>query len=312
MVGGGLMMVFASAWPWQLMGRLLSGVGGVLLNVLMSKMATDWFAGKEITTAMAIFVNSWPVGLALALIALPPLASAGGVTGVYFTTSGFVLLGLLMMVLFYTEPPLPMGTTRAATWPTGVALRAIVAAGCIWGLYNAALLTIFGFGTAMLTERGLSLTAAGSTISLILWLSSLSLPLGGILADRTGRHAIVMLGGFALFAALLVIAARSEFVILAFAALGLVSGISAGPIMSLPARVLGPETRAAGMGIYFTILYAMSVSGPIVAGKVASVAGTSRTAFDVGAVMLAGCFVAYWMFKKLSERQMEIRLASPS
>jgi len=222
MVGGGLMMVFASAWPWQLMGRLLAGVGGVLLNVLMSKMATDWFAGKEITTAMAIFVNSWPVGLALALIALPPLASAGGVTGVYFTTSGFVLLGLLMMVLFYTEPPLPMGTTRAATWPTGVALRAIVAAGCIWGLYNAALLTIFGFGTAMLTERGWSLTAAGSTISLILWLSSLSLPLGGILADRTGRHAVVMLGGFALFAALLVIAARSDFVILAFAALGLV------------------------------------------------------------------------------------------
>ena len=121
-----------------------------------------------------------------------------------------------------------------------------------------------------------------------------------------------MLGGFALFAVLLVIAARSEFVILAFAALGLVSGISAGPIMSLPARVLGPETRAAGMGIYFTILYAMSVSGPIAAGKVASVAGTSRTAFDAGAVMLAGCFIAYWMFKKLSERQVEIRLASPS
>src|SRR5262249_11280895 len=61
MVGGGLMMVFASAWLWQLMGRLLAGVGGVLLNVLMSKMVTDWFAGKEIATAMAIFVNSWPV-----------------------------------------------------------------------------------------------------------------------------------------------------------------------------------------------------------------------------------------------------------
>jgi len=51
MVGGGLIMVFASAWPWQLVGRLLAGGGGVLLNVLMSKMVTDWFAGKEIATA---------------------------------------------------------------------------------------------------------------------------------------------------------------------------------------------------------------------------------------------------------------------
>jgi MFS family permease len=312
MVGGGLIMVFASAWPWQLVGRLLAGVGGVLLNVLMSKMVTDWFAGKEIATAMAIFVNSWPVGIALALIALPPLASVGGVTGVYLATSAFALLGLLLMALFYRAPLVPPGAAGAATWPAGVALRAIVAAGCIWGLYNAALVMVFGFGTAMLTERGWSLTAAGSAISLVLWLSSLSVPLGGILADRTGRHIAVMLGGFALFAAMLVIAARTEFVILSFAALGLVSGISAGPIMSLPARVLVPETRAAGMGIYFTILYVMGVGGPIAAGKVASMAGTSRIAFDVGAAMLGGCVVVYWMFRKVIEPQVAIPLASSS
>ena len=156
MVGGGLTMVFASAWPWQLVGRLLAGVGGVLLNVLMSKMVTDWFVGKEIATAMAIFVNSWPVGLALALIALPPLAAVGGVAGVYLATSAFPLLGLLLMALFYRAPLGPPGATGAATWPAGVALRAVLAAGCIWGLYNAALVTVFGFGTAMLTERGWS------------------------------------------------------------------------------------------------------------------------------------------------------------
>ena len=313
MVSGGLTMAFASAWPWQLVGRLLAGVGGVLLNVLMSKMATDWFAGKEIATAMAIFVNSWPVGVALALITLPPLASAGGVTGVYLATSAFVFLGLLLIALFYRAPPAaPAGTTGAATWPTGAALRAIVAAGCIWGLYNAALVTTFSFGTAMLTERGWGLTAAGSTISLVLWLSSLSVPLGGIVADRTGRHTAVMLGGFTLFAAMLVIAVRSEFVILSFAALGVVSGISAGPIMSFPARVLDAEVRAAGMGIYFTILYAMAVGGPIVAGTVATMAGASRVAFDVGAAMLVGCFVAYWVFEKVSERPAVDRLASSS
>lgn len=76
-----------------------------------------------------------------------------------------------------------------------------------------------------------------------------------------------MLGGFVLFAAGLVIVARTEFVILLFVALGLVSGISAGPIMSLPARVLGPEARAAGMGIYSSIFYAMVVAAPNSCGE---------------------------------------------
>jgi MFS family permease len=312
MVGGGLIMVFGSTWPWQLVGRLLAGVGGVLFNVLMSKMVTDWFAGKEIATAMAIFVNSWPIGLALALIALPPLAAVGGLIGVYLATSGFALLGLLLMSLFYGAPLTPPGEIRAATWPAGLELRAILAAGCIWGLYNAALVTVFGFGTAMLIERGWALTAAGSAISLVLWLSGVSVPIGGVLADRSGRHIAVMLSGFVLFAAMLVIAARTEFVILSFAALGLVSGISAGPIMSIPARVLGSETRAAGMGIYFTILYLMGVAGPIAVGKVASITGTSRIAFDIGAAMLAGCVIVYCLFRKVIEQQAVVRSARPS
>ena len=29
-------------------GRLLSGIGAVLLSVPLSKMVTDWFAGREI------------------------------------------------------------------------------------------------------------------------------------------------------------------------------------------------------------------------------------------------------------------------
>jgi MFS family permease len=299
MVGGGLMMMFTSTWSWQLGARLLAGVGGVLLNVLMAKMVADWFSGKEIATAMAIFVNSWPVGIGLALILLPPLASVGGVTGVYVVTSTFALLGLLLLALFYRAPPVPIGTSGAGAWPAGVALRATFAAGCIWGLYNAAFVIISSFGTAMLAERGFALTAAGSAVSLVPWFSSVSVPLGGFIADRTGRHAAVMLGGFVLFAATLTIAARTDFVILSFAVLGLVGGISAGPILSLPARVLGAEVRAAGMGIFFTIFYAMIVGGPIAAGWVASIAGTSRVTFDVAVAMLAGCFIAYWAFEKM-------------
>ena len=64
-------MAFGGSWSWQVAGRLIAGTGGVLLNVQMTKMVADWFAGKEIATAMAIFVNSWPAGVALSLLTLP-------------------------------------------------------------------------------------------------------------------------------------------------------------------------------------------------------------------------------------------------
>ena len=76
MLLGGLAMAFSDSWNGQIAGRLVAGAGGVLLNVQMTKMVTDWFAGKEIATAMAIFVNSWPAGVAIALLTLPLIGTA--------------------------------------------------------------------------------------------------------------------------------------------------------------------------------------------------------------------------------------------
>lgn len=41
MVVGGVLMTVSPAWGAQIAGRLFAGVGGILLNVLMSKMIAD-------------------------------------------------------------------------------------------------------------------------------------------------------------------------------------------------------------------------------------------------------------------------------
>src|ERR1700753_909339 len=73
MLGGSLEMALSASWDVQIAGRLVAGAGGVLLNVQMTKMVADWFAGQEIATAMSIFVNSWPAGIALSLLTLPAI-----------------------------------------------------------------------------------------------------------------------------------------------------------------------------------------------------------------------------------------------
>lgn len=304
MMAGGLLMAFAPNWAMQIAGRIVAGIGGVMLNVLMSKMVTDWFAGKEIATAMAIFVNSWPAGIALCLVVSPAIGAASGVTAALLLTTAFCALGFFLLATLY-KPPAGMaalGNSREAVGPTGEALPAMIAAGAIWGLFNAALGMVFGFGTSLLVERGWSLTAAGYATSLVLWFVALSVPFGGVLADKTGKHVEIMLVGFGLFALALITATRTNSTVMAFVALGAFGGLSAGPIMSLPARVLTSSSRAVGMGIHFTLFYAIVVAAPIVAGMISTRFGTAASAFDLGAAMLALCFPAYWLFDQFASR----------
>ena len=85
-----------------------------------------------------------------------------------------------------------------------------------------------------------------------------------------------------------------------FAILGIVAGISAGPIMSLPSKVLSAESRAVGMGIFFTVFYVISPVTPLAAGILARAAGTARATFDLGAAMLVACCAALWLFSRLA------------
>ena len=96
-------------------------------------------------------------------------------------------------------------------------------AGLIWGLFNVGFATIFSFGPSMLAERGWSISAAGSIISIVLWISVFAVPGGGVLADRSGRPQTVLVAA-AIGGALLMLAfPRGDTVLPTAIALGLVA-----------------------------------------------------------------------------------------
>jgi MFS family permease len=301
MLIGELAMALSSSWTIQIAGRLVSGAGGVMFNVQMTKMVADWFAGQEIATAMAIFVNSWPAGIALSLIFLPLIATAFGIEAVHLTVAASIALGLVFFATAYPSPPKITVAAAGSSWPDRNTLIALIAAGLIWGLFNVGFAMIFSFGPSMLDERGWSISAAGSVISIVLWFAVISVPLGGILADRTGRPDLVLAGGCILFAALMVVLPRSDAVVSAVTAIGLLGGLPVGPIMSLPARVLKAETRAIGMGIFYTLYYGTMMLGPAVAGALAKSTGQAASAIDFGAVVLLACPLLLWAFNRLPE-----------
>ena len=298
MTAGSLVMALAEAWGWQMAGRLASGAGGVLLTVQLTKMGTDWFAGKEIATAMAIFVNSWPAGVAISLLVLPAIGIAHG-AGAVFLAVGTLTAAAIVLIAFYQPPPTTGATAAAPAWLDPFALLAVIVAGAIWGLYNVGFAMIFSFGPSLLAERGWSIAAAGSAISVVMWLSVISVPAGGYLADRTGRPLTLAIVASLLVALLLAWLPRSDAVITILVLIGLIGGHPAGPIMSLTARVLAPETRAIGMGVFYTLFYAAMMLGPAVAGRLAKSAGSAAVALDLGALTVLACPPLMWLFERI-------------
>ena len=265
-------------------------------------MLTDWFAGKEIATAMALLVNSWPLGIAVSLLVLPWIGTHYGVGAAHLGVAAFAAGGLVLLAMLYRPPAdvaVPVASTTAPQRLDRNAILAVIAAGLMWGLFNVGFAVIASFGPSMLVDRGWSIAEAGSTISIVLWVSVLSVPLGGLLADRTGRPATIVVASALLTAVLMVLLPRSGAVLLIVFALGLISGLPAGPIMSLPARVLAPQTRAIGMGVFFTMFFACMMLGPVVGGACAKWAGSAAAAFDFGAAMILLCPLILWGFNRI-------------
>jgi hypothetical protein len=71
--------------------------------------------------------------------------------------------------------------------------------------------------------------------------------------------------------------------------------------MGLPARVLAPETRAVGMGIFFSVYYFLNLAGPWLVGHIAELAGNSRVTFDVGAIFLCVAAIVWIGFRHFTD-----------
>src|SRR5262245_20666016 len=103
MTAGGAVMGLVSSFADVAAGRLVAGTGAVLLNVLIAKMIADWFAGREIVTAMAIAIASWPLGLAVGLVLFGPLAEHLGWSAVMQLGAAPALAALLIVLALYRD-----------------------------------------------------------------------------------------------------------------------------------------------------------------------------------------------------------------
>ena len=309
MVIGSAVTAGASEYVAALAGRVVSGTGAVLLNVLLTKMVVDWFGNRNLATAMGLLVISWPVGIGLALVVLGPLSVATSWTFALQTATAVCIAAFVLVALIYREP----GTSRVRavrTQPgsrlTPRELTLASLSGAVWTFYNVSYIIVVSFAPLLLADRGLAAASAALVSSAATWPVVVSIPLGGVLADRTGRGVAIMYACFLAMAvcAPFMLTAPSPLIVLAI--FGLVMGPAAGIIMALPARVLRPEARSLGMGIFFTWYYVGMSVLPGIAGWSRDHSGVAAAPLVFASLLVVIAIVCAVSFRHLEKRAMNL------
>lgn len=287
-------------------GRLISGLGAVFINVLMTKMVTDWFAGRDITAAMAVFVSSWPLGIALGLISFPPLAAAYGWASVMYVAAAVVLICLVLVALVY-RAPLGLPAEPGASLQVDLSRREwllISLAGFIWGSFNAGYIIFISFLPDLFVARGYSLPDASRVVSVLAWAVIVTVPLAGYLAEHLKRPNLMMMSGFITVAAAAAVLPAVSVPAIPFAVLAIIIGLPPGPIMALTAESLRPEKRSTGMGVFYTWHFAAMAVLPALAGTARDISHSTAAPSLFAAmtmVMAAAALIAFRLVQRRGE-----------
>ena len=296
LAGGGV--VAASHAPVLLgLGRIVSGSGAVLLNILLAKMITDWFGEREIVLAMAIFVTSWPLGIGLALVALASLAAVLSTQFALWTTAAACACAFLLIAAYRVPPGLASAPVTAKVSLDRREWSLSLLSGCVWALFNVAFAIVPVFGPAFMATGGVPAATAAATISLTMWVTILSLPLGGWIAQHVGARDLLMYGCFAAMLLVLIGMARLLAPAVACILFGVLAGPPPGLIMAMPAQALRPQNRATGMGVYYAVYYLSMTALMPVAGALRDATGNAAMPLYFAAALLTGAAGALWAFR---------------
>lgn len=310
MIVGGMIVSYSAGLHTAAFGRAIGGVGGVLVNIMLARMVADWFRERELQTAMGLMLSAWPFGMALALVILGPLAAATSWRIAEYVTVAAAGLALALIALAYRDAPAERGAPAAsvnepARFHLGVPGRVwalAVSAGIGWAVLNASVIVVASFAPSFLMSRGASVAEAGGITGLALWISILSVPLGGLVADRLKRPRLLVVAGCVATAITIACAARAPWPALWLVASGILLGLPPGIMMALLPRAVRPEHLATALGVFYALFYLGMAVSQTVAGYLRDVTGDAAMPLLFASGLMLVTIAAVVVFWRIEAR----------
>lgn len=306
---GGLLSGFGPGPVTIGFGRLVAGAGFLLATLYFTKMTADWFEGREISTAMSILVMSWPFGIAMGQVGHAWLANLQDWRLPFVVASLYCAVAAAGVLLFYRAP----GARKIAPGESSSRLsvrewQLILLAGTAWGVFNAGYVVYLTFAPQMLEQLAHAPLQAAAIVSVASWIMIVSGAVCGQIVDRFNHRDLVLIVCMTCAVASLWLIATPGAGLAASLLFGLVGMAPAGVIMALAGEAVAPARRAFGMGIFFTVYYAIMAAGPPLAGWIFERAGTAGASLVLGMGLFAFVIPVALMFRLAQTRS---RAADP-
>ncbi len=297
LAGGGVVASLAQGFGQLALGRIAAGAGFVISTIYLTKMTADWFAGKDLATAMGMLVMSWPLGIAMGQIGHAWIDLHFDWRAAFAVAAAYCALGAAAVFLLYRPP----GTGKAAQpGPIGLPRRELqltLLAATAWGLFNAGYIVYLSFAPRVLVAAGYGPAQAAAIISLASWVMIFSGAIGGRIADRSGSGTAMLYICTAAAGLTLLLLRQGSLAIVLSLLFGLFGGAPAGVIMALTGEAMAPQRRAFGMGVFFSLYFVIMTLGPPLAGWLFDRSGDAFTSILFGTALFVAAALVYRLFR---------------
>ncbi|MFC4244042.1 MFS transporter [Gryllotalpicola reticulitermitis] len=241
---------------------LLGGAASASTNAASGRVVVGWFPRSRRGLAMGIRQMSQPLGVAVAAVAVPPLAHRFGPGGPLLL-AGVVLVVLAVLCAFGIANP-PRVAARAVTDAPTNPYRA---SGFLWRIHLVSALlvvpqfTLSIFGLVwLITQLHWSATAAGVVIGLSQFIGAIGRIVIGSWSDRVGSRVRVLHW----------VSASGVVVMLALGAVGAVHWSAAAAVV----LIIATTVSVADNGLSFTSV--AEAAGPAWSGKALGMQNTGQ------------------------------------
>lgn len=280
---GAVLFALAPSYAVLVAGRLLFGVGGLAINLLLARLVSTAFAGRELALAMGTFNAVYPASMIVMFTLHPKLLAAFGWRGELAALAVVVIVAIPLHNLAVPRDLRGEAATdeqRREPWLS----KPLVALALSWMLFFAAYASIFTFAP----EWAGGGAAALLTVSLIPWVAIVLAPVTGLLIDRVGHAGRWLLAGQLLLAGVL---AGMAFAFLPPAPAMLLVGATFATVATATYSLPATLVAATRVGFAFGFITAFSnlgnLAGPAIAGAVHDRIGSWSLVW----MLLAGCAV---------------------
>jgi len=264
---GGMISSLSGSFLLIVLGRVILGIGGILVIVVSFSIIANWFPREHSGRAMGIKGLEWPIATILALNLLPIVIAIHGWRISFFIYTVILIISTASFILLFREKPLrePRVKMFEGLWNKQMWLLAI-----IWGFSNMSVIGYSTWAGTFFTELWKIPVNLAFFMASILMIVQIPLsPFMGFMSDRLGKRRILIMASSLLMGIsfILIPILPGSLLYLGIALLA-ISNFRAPIIFALTSEILPRERAGLGFGILFICSSIGMFVGPSLVGFV--------------------------------------------